>query len=41
MIPEHPDIRAALRSGYPLYARQSLCPRCGYDIGQGSLLVWG
>lgn len=41
MIPEHPDIRAALRSGYPLYAKQSLCPRCGYDIGQRSFLVEG
>lgn len=41
MMGDHPDIRAALRGGYPGYARQRLCPRCGYDIGERSFGVEG
>ena len=41
MMGDHPDIRAALRSGYSGYARQCLCPRCGYDIGERSFGVEG
>ena len=41
MIEDHPDIRAALESGYPGYTRQRLCPRCGYDLGDQSCEVDG
>lgn len=41
MIGDHPDIHAALESGYPLYTRQSICPRCGYDLGDKSFEVDG
>ena len=41
MIQDHPDIRAALRSGHPRPYRQILCPRCGYDLGDRSYEVEG
>ena len=41
MMGDHPDIRAAMESGYPGYTRQRLCPRCGYDLGDKSFEVDG
>lgn len=41
MIGDHPDIRAALESGYPGYAHQRLCPCCGYDLGEKGFEVDG
>ncbi len=40
-IPDHPDIRAAERTGYADYPKIKLCPRCGEDIGAKSYEVDG